>query len=116
MSDDEAKFGCYSQFVSMTLVVVTALFFLVLAIIYVSVRSRDAVSFGLEDKGEFSHCTCQSVSQTVKVNGEMTNAVFFLAANTFPLCPPNVGWRSQYATSEVREIITAPAVKSCNDC
>jgi len=61
MSEDEAKFGCYSQFVSMTLVAVVALFFLLLAIMYVSVRSRDAVSFGLEDKGEFSHCTCQSV-------------------------------------------------------
>lgn len=51
ISEDEAKFGCYSQFVSMTLVAVVALFFLVLAIMYVGVRSRDAVSFGLEDKG-----------------------------------------------------------------
>jgi hypothetical protein len=57
VTEDEAKFGCYSQFVSMILVAVVALFFIVLAIMYVSVRSRDAVSFGLEDKGEFSYCT-----------------------------------------------------------
>lgn len=60
MTEDEAKFGCYSQFVSMILVAVVALFFFVLAIIYVSVRSRDGVSFGLEDKGELSCCSCQS--------------------------------------------------------
>lgn len=56
-----------------------------------------------------------SVSQTVKVIGRMTNAIFFLAANTFPLCS-DVAQGSQYATSEVREIITVPPVKSCNDC
>jgi hypothetical protein len=48
----------------------------------------------------------------VKVNGRITNAIFFLAANTFPVCSPD-GLKSHYATSEVREII---AVESCNDC
>jgi len=112
MSEDEAKFGCYSQFVSMTLLAVVALFFLVLAIMYASVRSRDAVSFGLEDKSEFSHCTCQPVR--LKVSGRMTNAIFFLAANTFPVCSPDVSG-SRYATSEVRKIIPVPAVKSYDD-
>lgn len=59
-TDDEVKFGCNSQFVSMILLAVAALFFTVLAIMYVSVRSRDALSFGLEDKGEFS---CSHVSE-----------------------------------------------------
>lgn len=53
-TDDEVKFGCNSQFVSMILLAVAALFFTVLAIMYVSMRSRDALNFGLEDKGEFS--------------------------------------------------------------
>jgi hypothetical protein len=57
-----------------------------------------------------------SHSVRLKVNGWMTNAIFFLAANTFPVCSPDVGWKSQYATSEVREITAVPAVKSCNDC
>jgi len=56
-----------------------------------------------------------SVSQTVKVNGRMTNAIFFLAANTFPVCS-DVDRGSHHATSEVREIIAVPALKSCNDC
>lgn len=64
MTEDEAKFGCYSQFVSMVLVAVVALFFIVLAIMYASVRSRDADSFGLEDQGECSHCTFHSVRQS----------------------------------------------------
>lgn len=61
-TEDEVKFGCNSQFVSMILVAVAALFFTVLAIMYVSVRSKDAVSFGLEDKGEFSGCTSYSLT------------------------------------------------------
>jgi len=44
-----------------------------------------------------------SVSQTVKVNGRMTNAIFFLAANIFPVCS-DPDWES-HVTSEVREII-----------
>jgi len=55
-----------------------------------------------------------SVSQTVKISRRMTNAIFFLAANTFPVCSPDASG-SLYATSEVREIIPVPAVKSCND-
>jgi len=95
------KFGCNSQFVSMILVAVAALFFIVLAIMYVSVRSRDAVSFGLEDKGEFSSCNLShSDSET---NGRVTNAIFFLAANTFPVCPQDVGW-NQSVASEVRRL------------
>jgi hypothetical protein len=58
-----------------------------------------------------SHISC---SQTVKACGRMTNAIFFLAANTFPLCSQDVGW-NHVATSEVREIIAMPAVKSCNN-
>lgn len=57
-TDDEVKFGCNSQFVSMILLVVAALFFAVLAIMYVIMRSSD--SFSLEDKGEFS---CSHVSE-----------------------------------------------------
>jgi hypothetical protein len=55
-----------------------------------------------------------SVSQNVKVNGMMTNAIFFLAANTFPVCAPGLGWNIN-ATSEVRKIIPVPAVKFCYD-
>lgn len=46
----------------MILLAVAALFFTVLAVMYVSVRSRDAVSFGLEDKGKFSGWTPQSLT------------------------------------------------------
>jgi hypothetical protein len=100
-TEDEVKFGCNSQFVSMILLAVAALFFTVLAIMYVSVRSRDAVSFGLEDKGEFSGCTCYSLTHW-KSDSRMTNVIFFLAANTFPFCPQDVGW-SKSVASEVRE-------------
>jgi len=55
------------------------------------------------------------VNQTVKVIGRMTNAIFFLAANTFPVCS-DVAQGSHHATSEVREIIALPVVRSCNDC
>ncbi|XP_021927347.1 inner nuclear membrane protein Man1 isoform X2 [Zootermopsis nevadensis] len=70
-TEDEVKFGCNSQFVSMILLAVAALFFTVLAVMYVSVRSRDAVSFGLEDKG-----------------------------NTFPICPQKVGWSGSVTSEE----------------
>jgi hypothetical protein len=75
-TDDEVKFGCNSQFVSMILLAVAALFFTVLAIIYVSVRSRDALSFGLEDKGEFS---CSHVSElSCGTEGRMITLCSFL--------------------------------------
>jgi hypothetical protein len=41
----------------------------------------------------YSHC---------KTDGRMINVIFFLAANTFPVCPQDVGW-SRSVTSEVRE-------------
>lgn len=59
-TDDEVKFCCNSQIVSMILLAVAALFFAVLAIVYVFLRSKDAFSFNLEDKGEFS---CSHVSE-----------------------------------------------------
>lgn len=85
-TDDEVKFGCNSQFISMILLAVAALFFAVLAIMYVSMRSRDALSFGLEDK-----------------------------ANNFPVCPQEVAWTTSVA-SEVKELCVdhedlMPAVK-----
>jgi hypothetical protein len=41
----------------------------------------------------------------------MTNIIFFLAANTFPVCQQDVNW-SHSATSEVREVIAVPALES----
>ncbi|XP_069693659.1 inner nuclear membrane protein Man1 [Periplaneta americana] len=49
-TEDEVKFGCNSQFVSMILLIVAALFFTVLAIIYVNVISKDPINFAMEDK------------------------------------------------------------------
>jgi hypothetical protein len=75
-TDDEVKFGCNSQFVSMILLAVAALFFAVLAIMYVSMRSRDALSFGLEDKGEFS---CSHISELNYITeGRMMTLYSFL--------------------------------------
>ncbi|PNF22452.1 hypothetical protein B7P43_G15419 [Cryptotermes secundus] len=83
-TDDEVKFGCNSQFVSMILLAVAALFFTVLAIMYVSMRSRDALNFGLEDK-----------------------------ANTFPICPQEVAGAKSVTSEELcvdhQELM--PAVK-----
>jgi hypothetical protein len=36
--------------------------------------------------------------------------MFFLAANTFPVCPQDVGW-TKSVTSEVRETNVMPGVK-----
>lgn len=46
----------------------------------------------------------------MKVDSRMTNMTFFVAANTFPICSQDLG-RSNYATSEVREIAAVPVLK-----
>jgi hypothetical protein len=79
-------------------------------------RSRDALSFGLEDKGE---CSCSHVTElNYGTEGRMIILCslfyfilfYFFAANNFPICPQEVGWTKSVA-SEVREAVTLPTVK-----
>lgn len=84
-AEDQGRFGCNSQIISMILLAIVALFFSCLGIMYVTVKSRDGVTFAMEDR-----------------------------ANSFPICPSDTDYIDGHVNTNeicIEKSDVLPAIK-----